>query len=118
MKDEFGQVLFWDAHSIRRRVETIRKEPFPDFILGNNDGKTADKKFIEIALESLKTSDWQINHNDPFKGGFLTRSKGKPEESIHALQLEMSKDLYMSDDELNYDAEKAEKVKMLLQKHF
>ncbi len=118
LKNEFGQVLFWDAHSIRRRVETIRKEPFPDFILGDNDGRTADKKFIEIALETLKTSDWQINHNEPFKGGFLTRSKGKPSENVHALQLEMSKDLYMDAKELNYDFEKAEKVKKLLKRTF
>jgi N-formylglutamate deformylase len=118
LKDEFGQVLFWDGHSIRRNVETIRKEPFPDFILGDNDGKTADKKFIETALESLKKSSWQINHNDPFKGGFLTRSKGKPENNVHALQLEMSKDLYMSDNELNYDSKKAEKVKIILRKTF
>lgn len=118
LKDEFGQVLFWDAHSIRRNVETIRQEPFPDFILGNNDGKTADGKFIETTLNSLKSSDWQINHNDPFKGGFLTRSKGKPQNNIHALQLEMSKDLYMDAAELSYDGEKAEKVKMLLRKTF
>lgn len=118
LKNEFGQVLFWDAHSIRRNVETIRSRPFPDFILGNNDGKTADKKISETALETLKSSDWQINHNDPFKGGFLTRSKGNPEKNIHALQLEMSKDLYMDAAELKYDGEKAGKVKMLLRKTF
>jgi N-formylglutamate deformylase len=118
LKTEFGQVVFWDAHSIRREVKTIRKEPFPDFILGNNDGKTADKKFIETTLNSLRSSDWQINHNDPFKGGFLTRSKGNPEKGVHALQLEMSKDLYMSNDEMDYDLGKAEKVKVLLKKTF
>ncbi len=118
LKSEFGQVLFWDAHSIRRKVETIRKEPFSDFILGDNNGKTADEKFIETTLESLKASDWQINKNDPFKGGFLTRSKGKPEENIHALQLEMSKDLYMDASELRYDEAKAETVKRLLRKTF
>ncbi|MCW5959105.1 MAG: N-formylglutamate amidohydrolase [Pyrinomonadaceae bacterium] len=118
LKDEFGQVLFWDAHSIRRRVETIRKEPFPDFILGNNDGKTAGGEIIESALARLRKSGWQINHNDPFKGGFLTRSKGKPENNVHALQLEMSKDLYMDAAELNYDEDKAEKVKMLLRNTF
>ena len=118
LKAEFGQVLFWDAHSIRRRVETIRKESFPDFILGDNDEKTADKKFIETTLESLKKSDWQINHNEPFKGGFLTRSKGKPDENVHALQLEMSKDLYMDAEELSYNHEKAEKVKRLLKTTF
>lgn len=118
LKTEFGQVLFWDGHSIRRNVETIRKEPFPDFILGDNDGKTANEKFISITLNSLQSSDWQINHNNPFKGGFLTRSKGKPNENVHALQLEMSKDLYMDAAELNYDTEKAEKVKTLLKTTF
>ncbi len=118
LKNEFGQVIFWDAHSIRRRVETIHQEPFPDFILGNNDGKTAAEKLIETTLNSLKQSDWQINHNDPFKGGFLTRSKGNSRENIHALQLEMSKDLYMDSSELNYDDEKAERVKTLLRTTF
>ncbi len=118
LKSDFGEILFWDAHSIRRNVATIRPESFPDFILGNNDGKTADKKFIKTALETLKTGNWQINHNDPFKGGFLTRSKGKPRENVHALQLEMSKDLYMDAAELSYDEEKAEKVKTLLRKTF
>lgn len=116
--NEFGQVIFWDGHSIRREVKTIQAEPFPDFILGNNDGKTASSAIIESALNSLKNSDWQINHNSPFKGGFLTRSKGNPKENIHALQLEMSKDLYMSNDETEYDSQKAEKVKVLLRSTF
>jgi N-formylglutamate deformylase len=118
LKNEFGQVIFWDAHSIRRRVETIRREAFPDFILGNNDGKTAAEKLIETTLNSLKQSDWQINHNDPFKGGFLTRSKGNSRENVHALQLEMSKDLYMDSSELIYDDKKAERVKTLLRTTF
>lgn len=118
LKNEFGQVVFWDAHSIRRQVQTIRQELFPDFILGDNNEKTAAKKFIETVLNSLKSSDWQINHNKPFKGGFLTRSKGNPKNGIHALQLEMSKDLYMSNNETVYDYEKAKDVKALLRKTF
>ncbi len=118
LKDEFGQVLFWDGHSIRREVKTIQSEPFPDFILGNNDGKTAKQTIIAETLESLRQSEWQINHNHPFKGGFLTRSKGNPTENVHALQLEMSKDLYMSNDETIYDEKKAEKVKSLLKDTF
>lgn len=118
LKNQFGRVIFWDGHSIRRTVPTIRKEPFPDFILGTNDGRTAGEQFIQTALASLRTGIWQINYNDPFKGGFLTRSKGDPTENIHALQLEMSKDLYMSGNELEYDAGRAEKVKELLKKTF
>lgn len=118
LRSEFGQVIFWDGHSIRRQVETIRAQPFPDFILGNNDGKTASELLISKALDSLRSSEWQINHNDPFKGGFLTRSKGDPGRGVHSLQLEMSKDLYMDASEINYDEVKAEKVKSLLRSTF
>ncbi len=118
LANDFGEVLFWDAHSIRRTVKTISEKPFPDFILGNNDAKTASAKMIEAALDALKTQDHAVNHNDPFKGGFLTRSKGDPKNGISALQLEMSKDLYMSDNETLYDEEKAAPIKNLLKSAF
>lgn len=118
LKDEFGDVLFWDAHSIRRNVSTIQKEDFPDLILGNNDGITASSDIIENALNSLKDSVLEVTHNQPFKGGYLTRSKGNPTNQVHALQLEMSKDLYMSNNELNYDEDKANDIKKILVKTF
>ena len=59
-----------------------------------------------------------MQHNHPFKGGYLTRSKGNPSANIHALQLEMSKDLYMSNNELEYDEKKAEVIKQVLNETF
>lgn len=118
LKKEFGEVLFWDAHSIRRRVETIRAEPFPDLILGDDEGRTAARRFIQTALDALRTGTWRVAHNDPFRGGYLTRSKGAPEAGVHALQLEMAKDLYMSNDETEYDPERAARVKALLKRAF
>jgi N-formylglutamate amidohydrolase len=118
LRKEFGQVLFWDAHSIRRNVKTIQKDDFPDLILGNNDESTASKKLIETALKSLQLSDFNVQHNHPFKGGYLTRSKGNPSKGIHALQLEMCKDLYMQNKETVYDPNKAVKIKTILEQTF
>lgn len=118
LRNEFGSVLFWDAHSIRRNVGAIQKDDFPDLILGNNDGKTASSEIIENALNSLKESNLSVKHNHPFKGGFLTRSKGAPEKNIHALQLEMSKDLYMCNNEMDYDESKSIEIKRTLIKTF
>jgi N-formylglutamate deformylase len=109
--EEFGRVLLWDAHSIRRFVPTIRKEPFPDLILGDNDGQSADKEIIEIALNNLRAGKYGVNHNTPFKGGHITRHFGKPEIGIHALQLEMAKINYMNDDELTFDENRADEVR-------
>jgi N-formylglutamate amidohydrolase len=116
--DEFGKVLLWDAHSIRRFVPTIRSEPFPDLILGDNDEKSASGEIIEIALSNLKKGKYGVNHNSPFKGGFITRSFGKPENNVHALQLEMAKTNYMDDDELHFNEARANEMRKILRPVF
>ena len=116
--NEFGACLLWDAHSIRRFVPTIRAEPFPDLILGNNDEKSAGKDIIEIALANLKAGKYGVNHNSPFKGGNITRSFGKPEKNLHALQLEMAKTNYMDDDELTFSEARAEEMRKVLRPVF
>lgn len=115
---EFGIALFWDGHSIRRHVTSIQPEPFPDLILGNNEGTSCGNRFIDAALTSLLDGEFEVAHNMPFKGGFLTRSKGDPVNGIHALQLEMSKDLYMKNDETEYSGEKAIPLKQHLKAVF
>ncbi len=116
--NKFGQVLLWDAHSIRRFVPTIQGEPFPDLILGDNDEKSANKNLIETALSSLKQGKFSVNHNFPFKGGFITRSFGNPDKNIHALQLEMAKTNYMDDDELTFNESRADEVRSVLRPTF
>ncbi len=113
-KTQFGKALLWDAHSIRAFVPTIRKDKFPDLILGNNDGKTAHSKLTNTVLSGLKTGSYQVNINTPFKGGHITRYFGKPENNIHALQLEMNKILYMDDRELNFDKTRANQMRQVL----
>ncbi len=118
LKTEFGQVLFWDAHSIRQHVPLIRKDNFPDLILGDNDGQSASPKLIETALKNLQLSNLQLQHNTPFKGGHLTRYFGKPDNGQHALQLEMTKVNYMDDSERHYHPERATKMSAVLQQGF
>lgn len=113
-KQTFGKAVLWDAHSIKRKVPSIRKEAFPDLILGNNDEQTAAAGIIHTVLEALNTADFTLNHNTPFKGGYITRKFGSPNKRIHALQLEMAKDLYMDDTEKNYHVLRANKVRKVL----
>lgn len=112
---EFGKVLLWDAHSIRHHVPTIREDVFPDMILGDNDETTADQKLIDTALKGLSSGEYGVNHNHPFKGGYITRSFGDPKNNVHALQLEMNKILYMDDTETKFDSTRANKIRSILQ---
>jgi N-formylglutamate deformylase len=117
-KKKFGKVLLWDCHSIRQVVATIQKDKFPDLILGNADGTSASPGLIETALGVLDHGDYSVQHNHPFKGGYITRHYGNPAENQHALQLEMTKVNYMDDAELKYDKTRAGKVRGLLKKVF
>jgi N-formylglutamate deformylase len=118
LKSLFPHILFFDAHSIKRNVKSIRSEPFPDVIVGDNDGATAHPKLTASAIASLKKGGLGIAHNEPFKGGFLTRSQGRPQEAMHALQLEMSQDLYMNEDDNSRNSEKEKKVSSVLMNMF
>lgn len=117
-KQQFGEVLLWDAHSIRKNVPTIQKEDFPELILGNNDKKTASDSLIEVALNALKKGPYQVSHNYPFKGGHITRYFGSKITKVNALQLEMNKILYMDDKEMKYDKKRAKKVVSLFKTVF
>ncbi|HET9053270.1 MAG TPA: N-formylglutamate amidohydrolase, partial [Cyclobacteriaceae bacterium] len=72
LKETFGKVLLWECHSIRQFVPTINKEKFPDLILGDADGASASEAISNITLKTLTDSRYQVNHNHPFKGGYIT----------------------------------------------
>ncbi|MCB0737098.1 MAG: N-formylglutamate amidohydrolase [Bacteroidetes bacterium] len=114
LKEDFGHALLYDAHSIRSVVTTIQPQRFPDIILGTVDETSAPKNIIEATMNGLKSSDYQVAHNSPFKGGHITRFFGKPEENQYALQVERCKDLYMDKLERAYDAEKGKKMRQML----
>lgn len=113
-KAVFGKVLLFDAHSIRKSVPGIRNEDFSDLILGDNDETSASPELIKTTIDSLQNKGYGFSHNHPFKGGYITRSFGKPEENIHALQLEMCKTNYMDSSEMTYDETNAERIKVVL----
>jgi len=116
LRAEFGQVLLWECHSIRQYVNTVYDGKIPDMILGDADGVSASAALTQIALENLSASNYSVNHNFPFKGGYITRHFGKPHEHVHALQLEMTKVNYMDDTEMQFAAPRAGIISALLEK--
>src|SRR6478609_4477808 len=114
LKAKFGKVLLWDCHSIRQFVPTIHNQKFPDLILGDADGSSAEGFLSEIVLKKFRETEYSLQHNNHFKGGTITRHFGKPSENQHALQLEMTKLNYMDDGEKKYDGVRADKMRDVL----
>jgi N-formylglutamate amidohydrolase len=95
-------------------VPTVYSEKFPDLILGSADQRSASQSLINLALSKLQQSSYSVEHNHPFKGGYITRHYGNPAEHYNAIQLEMSKVNYMDDSERNYDPTRAENIREVL----
>jgi len=120
LKNKFGKVLLFDAHSIRSLVPSIRAERFPHLILGDNEGRSAASSLTQTTLASLRhQTKWTVSHNDPFKGGWITRHYGQPDHGVHALQLEMSQDVYLDEaGNPKFDLKRAHDARELLRSMF
>ena len=40
---------------------------------------------------------YSVRRNDPYAGGYITRHYGRPREGVHALQIEIARELYMDE---------------------
>jgi N-formylglutamate amidohydrolase len=109
----FGRAILLDCHSIKRKVKAISEADFGDLILGDNLGTTSASEISQAALSALKGYDFSVCHNNPFRGGHLIRYFGRPDEQIHALQLEMAQDLYL-DENNQFDEDRALRVREVL----
>jgi N-formylglutamate deformylase len=114
MKHEFGKAVLLEAHSISSHVPRFFDGKLPDFNFGTSAGKSCDKSLIE-QVEGINFSPYSSITNGRFKGGFITRHFGQPQQNIHALQLELSQATYMNEPKNEYNSSKADQVKPKLQ---
>lgn len=117
-KARHGYALLWDAHSIRSRVPRFFEGKLPDLNLGTGGGTSCHPRLIEAVMEVANgVKDYTAVLNGRFKGGYITRNYGKPEDGIHAVQLELSQITYMDEDApFDYRPDLADGIKTVLRK--
>jgi len=99
LKERFGVAVLFDAHSIRSQVPRFFDGRLTDFNLGTADGATAAPALVGRLMNVLTAREsYSAVLNGRFKGGFITRRYGNPEDNIHTIQLEMTQHTYMDED--------------------
>ena len=104
MRQQHGQVLLWEGHSIRGEVPFLFDGRLPDLNLGTAAGTSCSpgrQARIEAVLRAQSRYDWVVNGR--FKGGYITRHYGDPDNGIDAVQLEISQRIYMDESSFAWD---------------
>lgn len=98
MRGQHGYALLWDAHSIASEVPQLFTGVLPDFNFGTRDNASCPRAVAEQLLE-LVTTDGKFGAvlNGRFKGGYITLNYGHPEQNVYAVQLELSRRVYMDE---------------------
>jgi len=103
-----GYTVLIDCHSMPSKNIPGRQLVRPDFVLGDCYGHSCDPRLTGFVKNRLQDMGYRVAVNKPYAGGFLTRDYGKPGEGVHALQMEISRSLYLNEDTLekndNYEA--------------
>jgi len=115
IKEEHGFAILIDAHSIKSEVKRFFNGQLPDINIGTNDGKSCSKSIedkIRTVLENQNKYSYVFNER--FKGGFITRNYGDPDNNVHAIQIELSQINYLDESNNRFLPEKAEQLKTVL----
>ncbi len=114
IREQHGYALLWDAHSIPSRVPRLFEGELPALNLGTNDGVSCRDALEQAVYAVAESSDYSSVLNGRFRGGYITRHYGDPENRIHAVQLEIAQRVYMDEQTTTFDAEKASRLRATL----
>jgi len=115
LRRQHGQVLLWEGHSIRSELPLLFDGRLPDLNLGTAAGASCGAALqagIEATLHAQ--SRYSLAVNGRFKGGYITRHYGRPEQGVHAVQMEIAQCNYQDEDRFEFLPERARPLQQLL----
>ena len=92
---QFGVCLLVDCHSMPGN--SMAPKPAADFVLGDAHGTACSPRAARQIERGLAALGYTVRRNDPYAGGYITRTYGRPREHQHAIQIEVSRSLYMDE---------------------
>lgn len=93
-----GGALLWEAHSIASEVPRFFPGRLPEFNLGTADGGACTPEVGTRLLDIARAAEgYTAVLNGRFKGGYNTRTYGRPAQGVQAVQLELTQLTYMDE---------------------
>jgi N-formylglutamate amidohydrolase len=89
---DHGWALLIDCHSMPHRNGQA------EVVIGDRHGGSAVPWLAQEAARIARQNGWSAALNDPYAGGYVVERHGRPDRSIHALQLEIDRSRYLDRD--------------------
>jgi N-formylglutamate deformylase len=83
-------IVLYDCHSIRSRIPRLFTGTLPHFNIGTFSGASCAAALTGRIEALCDASNFTRVTNGRFKGGYTTRHYGRPQEGVHALQMELA----------------------------
>lgn len=89
-----GAAALLDIHSMPRHAGR-GWPPSADIVLGDRRGSSAAGPVVRMAQDIVRATGLSCARNTPYAGGYATHCHGDPGNHVHAIQVEIARDLYL-----------------------
>jgi N-formylglutamate amidohydrolase len=96
---QYGLAVLIDCHSMPSNASGRDERPRADIVLGDRYGTSCAPLVTDVMEEALRELGYTVLRNKPYAGGFITEHYGDPASSLHAVQIEVNRALYMDERE-------------------
>ena len=70
---------------------------FGDIIIGNNYNQSCNRDITSLIKYNFNLYNYSLEENNPYPGGYLTKSLGNPKNGINVIQIDINRSLYMDE---------------------
>lgn len=94
LRERWGAALLLDLHSMPP-LGYRGGQPGPDFVLGDRFGATCQGSLVASCFSYFAEHRRSVAHNRPYAGGYVLERHARPDDGIHALQVEIDRSTYL-----------------------
>lgn len=96
-EERFGHAVLLDCHSMPSSAAQTIGGVTPDIIIGDRYGQSASPNLVSYLGTLFKDKGYRVVYNRPYAGGFITEHYGSQQPLWQALQIEISRGLYLNE---------------------
>lgn len=99
---ECGYAVLLDCHSMPSAALPAPEPGHrqPQVILGDRRGRSCAPAVVNALRHAFEAHGYRVALNDPYAGGYTTEAYGIPHQSLHTVQIELDRSLYMDETRL------------------